>query len=150
MLYEKCRDCNIYKIDVMGIAIIKPNGEVSQKDIIDPNVEDFWFITKMFNDGKCGGKHINHSGRRFNHLTKTWYKSDETSDYLIHYQFEKYHHAVVWGDWYQCYGYLFHKFQDGEIVLSTPPHIAQPNLGPKNAIKIKTAVRKYLERVRNG
>jgi hypothetical protein len=150
-LFWKCHDSNIYKIDVIGIAIVKPNGDVSTKEISDPDVDDFWFIIKMFNDGKCGGKRVNHAEYKYNKYSKQWCRSIEVSTYIIHYQLEKYYHVVTSNMDYTNGYFLVHGKQVDDItIIANCPHVSQPSLGPRNVIKIKTAIRKYLERVRRG
>jgi hypothetical protein len=64
---------------------------------------------------------------------------------VVHRDFEKYHHVGCW-DIRDIIFWPSSKMNFSRVIQG----IWQPELGPKNRIKIKTAIRKYLERIVHG
>ena len=126
--FKDHKDSNIHRIKIMGAYTIE-NDKPTIKGLERPNNIDIWFFVKIINDGKIKGRFI----------------TQDTHAYLVDIEIQKYYFLVNWKDHHWYYVVNFDDIED--LQLGEYPFVQYPTLGPKNANKIKIAIRKFLKSV---
>jgi hypothetical protein len=139
-------ESNIYAAKVKNLYLITEPDYIV-RDITDDCVSDFWFLVKVYNDGKSDTGRFVKAGYSVKHgftgpvHDYIW----ESHFYLIHCDFEKY--FCVWSREGTLPWNVAIVEKDGKEVprICARPCGGFPVLGSKNARKLKIAVRQYLK-----